>query len=136
MSQAKTAAAAQPHEYPGRPDRQFLVINRTGTVYVEPSGRAYGELDNDQRQADAGYWSTNPNVRASCEPLTVAVNDEVQRIYEVHAWHPYGEKWVAELGRSLTNAELDQHWGDYPFRIGSYCPPSPNPPKAHYPKPY
>lgn len=70
------------------------------------------------------YWRVGAAVRRDLEPMTVAVDGVVERIYEVHAWNQDTEsgKWIADLGRSLTNAELDKTWPDYPYRLGDPCP--------------
>jgi hypothetical protein len=105
-----------------REKRVFPVISRSGRTYVEQSGREYGEGVEDQRDADAGSWGVGQAVRRDLEPMTVAVAKEVKRIYEVHGWTQNDNgKWTAELGRLLTNEDLDREYPDYPYRIGDYC---------------
>lgn len=104
--------------------RVFPVISRSGRTYYEDNGRTYGETEPHlQKQADAKYWLVGAAVRRDLEPMTVAVDGVVQRIYEVFGWTQDSEsgKWMADLGRSLTDADLDQSWPDYPYRIGDSC---------------
>lgn len=105
--------------------RPFPVISRSGRKFRDPDGRPYGEIGAaEQRQADAGFWRVGPLIRKAKEPMTVAVGGTVQRIYEVHDWEQDEEsrKWVATLGRTLSDDELDQEFPDYPYRIGAKCP--------------
>lgn len=106
-----------------RTERVFPVIARSGRTYIQDNGRRYGEVSApEQRQADAGAWRAGEAVRAQCEPMTVSVAGEVERIYEVLGWHKDGYKWVAELGRELSDADLDARYPDYPYRHGDDCP--------------
>lgn len=105
--------------------RSFPVISRSGRAYRQSDGRLYGELNSsDQRQADARYWRVGIAVRQALEPMTVAVKGKVERIYEVRDWYlePGQTKWTADLGRSLTDDELDLRYPNYPYRIGDDCP--------------
>lgn len=108
-----------------RDGRVFPVVSRSGRSYREATGRIYGEVSPaQQRQADAGYWRVGTAVRDACEPMTVAVAGKVERIYEVRGWirDSASGKWVADLGRRLTNDELDRLYPEYPYREGHECP--------------
>lgn len=107
-----------------RAGRTFPVIARSGRSYVEDDGRRYGELSgSEQRQADAGYWRVGQAVRSDLEPMTVSVKGTVVRILEVLGWEQDpGGKWVADLGRTLTDDDLDREFPDYPYRLGDDCP--------------
>lgn len=106
-----------------REKRNIAVISRSGRAYRQEDGRVYGEVSPaEQRQADAGAWRVNGAIREDLLPMTVAVGGTVRRIHEVLDWEPNGKKWVANLGRELTNADLDREWPDYPYRIGDDCP--------------
>lgn len=106
-----------------RTSRNIAVISRSGRSYRQDDGRVYGEVDiANQRQADAGAWRANAAIRADCLPLVVGVAGETKRIWEVLSWHPDGKKWTAELGRLLTDEELDEEYPDLPYRYGSPCP--------------
>jgi len=90
---------------------------------MQDDGRRYGEVSPaEQRQADAGSWRAGQAVRDQCEPMTIGVAGTVRRIYEVNGWRRDGHKWVADLGRALTDADLDAHHPDYPYRHGDACP--------------
>lgn len=105
--------------------RVFPVISRSGRTFYEANGRSYGETaPHLQKQADAGYWIVGEAVRRDLEPMTVAVDGVVRRIYEVLDWKqdPSSGKWVADLGRLLTDADLNQSWPNYPYRSGDHCP--------------
>lgn len=105
--------------------RVFPVISRSGRTYYEANGRSYGETaPHLQKQADEKYWRVGAAVRRDLEPMTVAVDGKVKRIYEVDAWtqHAGSGKWIAHLSNQLTNADLDRNWPDYPYRIGDDCP--------------
>lgn len=104
--------------------RVFPVISRSGRTFYETNGRSYGETEPHlQKQADAGYWFVGAAVRRDLEPMTVAVDGVVRRIYEVHGWvqDPATRKWVADLGRLLTDGDLAQSWPSYPYRNGYPC---------------
>lgn len=106
-----------------RTQRVFPVIARSGRAYIEDTGRPYGEVGaSQQRQADAGSWRAGQAVRDQCEPMTVSVTGTVERIYKVNSWAKKGRKWVADLGPELSDADLDAHYPDYPYRRGDDCP--------------
>lgn len=107
-----------------RTRRNIAVISRSGRAFQQEDGRVYGEVSpEEQRQADAGSWKSNPGIRNDCLPLTIAVGGTVRRIYEVFSWEPDGgKKWVADLGKELSNADLDRDYPEFPYRIGDDCP--------------
>ncbi|WP_300265503.1 hypothetical protein [Microbacterium sp.] len=119
------AHSSTKHRRLARAKRPFPVIARSGRHYREANGRRYGELPagTDQRQADARYWRVGAAVRDACEPMTVSVGGTVQRIYEVRGWYqePGQTKWTADLGRLLTDEDLDRDYPDYPYRYGNEC---------------
>lgn len=99
-------------------------ISRRSRTYTEDSGRVYGEVDaGQQRQSDAGPWRVGAAIRQQLEPLTIAVDGVVVRIYEVKGWtrntDPEGGGWVADLGNLMSSADLD---ATYPYRIGDALP--------------
>lgn len=128
---ARILAGPPPSSDPGtirrraqRGGRVFPVISRSGRAYREDGGRPYGELEPAQQmQADAGHWRVGQAVRRDCLPMTVAVRGRVERIYEVLGWQSdEAGKWVAELGRLLSDRDLQRLYPDYPYRHGDECP--------------
>lgn len=106
-----------------RAERAFPVIARSGRTYMQDNGRRYGEVSAaEQRQADAGSWRAGQEVREQSSPMTVSVAGKVERIYEVNSWHKNGHKWQADLGRELSDSDLDSDYPDYPYRHGDACP--------------
>jgi len=68
--------------------RWVPTVARRSHEWVEASGRSYGEVADptEQEQADLRYWKVGAEIRAQRNPLVVAVDGTIRRIYEVAGW--------------------------------------------------
>lgn len=98
--------------------RYVPTVWRRDREWKQPDGRLYGETsEHEQEQADRRYWAVGKEVRAQKQPLVVAVEGTIERVYHVSGW-------IQEAGQTKYSALGSGTWatGAAPSWVPAWWP--------------